>query len=785
ENEETTSVTEKSAMSSPGTRSASASQKIKTPTWQSGRNGQFQGDSASNTTEDATTGNKSQSNTARRTPGKLFGSSIPNKRLSSSLMKRYIQIKKELANKHETAQDLYNEMSQIREKLINMGAKDPGKPETLKLDIGSPKQVAPAEPTIYESANTTIEKLPIGKELLGCLEERLREIPKNLRNICQELLDKQSIFVTFVTSQLIQSTREGNEADQTNSEVSMQLEVHQKDYDNIRSRLDEVQELEEKSISELTKNVQNLIDEYEHSRSKIKQLNAAEAQKELQKQLDSKTEEMQAEKEKNNQTKDRLRQAETQLQKTRTKVRELESHIANEEKTSAEKIQQLQASMKNLDAQMKQKDLAIESKMKDMQKAMKNSEDLVAKVEKQRDSFEARLMELREKMSSKENEAMATIKELSERLNAVTADLGVEKEKRQQVEDAFVELEERYKIVEEKSKELCELAEKNKNFIITEGSHTENEVRLFNELQATRDELAVQKQLNLQLQQEKEEIIAVMHQAASREEDEDSREKLAAELVFKSNELQKLMMQYSELRKVAKNAQEKNGILETQLKEIQTRLHSQSMEHGKAGLNAHAIELQQQVSDLSNNLAEVTQQKDELESVLSQKQLELEQRDYVMREQSKYLKLRDELLNILKGKVQQTNGELSNSDENNEYLEQAIRIPRNWRSQLSREVVDAVRVYCVRIIPRSTSQSALVSQTVAAGGASVAQHGAQKRGSVLVCGIDVCFREGSSRVGVNIEYRVLEEGIEGFSVLWDCIVGIWQVIGELSMRMIC
>lgn len=41
-----------------------------------------------------------------------------------------------------------------------------------------------------------------------------------------------------------------------------------------------------------------------------------------------------------------------------------------------------------------------------------------------------RLMELREKMSSKENEAMATIKELSERLNAVTADLGVEKEKR-------------------------------------------------------------------------------------------------------------------------------------------------------------------------------------------------------------------------------------------------------------------------------------------------------------------------------------------------------------------
>lgn len=120
-------------------------------------------------------------------------------------------------------------------------------------------------------------------------------------------------------------------------------------------------------------------------------------------------------------------------------------------------------------------------------------------------------------------------------------------------------------------------------------------------------------------------------------------------------------------------SQEKNGILERQLMEIQTRLHSQSMEGGKAGLSAHAIELQQQVSDLRNNLAEVIQQKEELETVLTQKQLELEQRDRVMREQSKFLKVRDELLDILKGKAQQENGELSTNDENNEYLEQVTK----------------------------------------------------------------------------------------------------------------
>lgn len=107
--------------------------------------------------------------------------------------------------------------------------------------------------------------------------------------------------------------------------------------------------------------------------------------------------------------------------------------------------------------------------------------------------------------------------------------------------------------------------------------------------------------------------------------------------------------------------------------EIQNRLQSQLKEGGRAGLSAHAIELQQQVSDLSNNLAEVVQQKEELETALTQKQLELEQRDRVMREQSKFLKVRDELLDILKGKVREENGELSSGDENNEYLQEVIQ----------------------------------------------------------------------------------------------------------------
>ncbi|XP_026668008.1 myosin heavy chain, clone 203-like isoform X2 [Ceratina calcarata] len=678
ENEESISVTEKSAMSSPGTKSVPP--KNRSPMCHPARNS-IQGES--NSTEDgpATTKPQSARIPVARTAGK--SSVSPQKRPTMSSLpsgstlrpenqytmkkKRFQVLKKELTDKQKIAQELYNDMTQLREKLVANG-KDPGKPETIKIEIGSPKQFQPADITLpTEPVDLQVEKLTIGKELLESLGDRLRAIPKKSRKLCQELLEKQSDFVTFVTSHLITASREGPESGALNYEVTKQLEAHQRDYDTLRSRLSEVDETEEEAIAQLTRSVQHLIDEYERSRVKIMEINAAEAQKELQMQLHTAMEEMQVERDKNKESKERLRQTETLLQKSKAKIRELETQMTNDK----EKILSLQTSLKNLEGQMKQKELAVEAKLKDMQKAMKNSEDLVLKVEKQRDTFETRFVELREKMTIKENETMGTIKELSERLNSVTTDVGVEREKRLQAEEEYNELQERYKNLEVKSQQLCELAEKNKEFTVTEGSHTENEMRLFNELQETRDELQRQRQEVLQLQQEKEEIVAVMHQAASREEDDDSREKLAAELVFKSNELQNLVMEHTELKKVAKNAQEKNGILERQLIEIQNRLHSQSMEGGKAGLSAHAIELQQEVSDLRNNLTEVVQQKEELETALTQKQLELEQRDRVMREQSKFLKVRDELLDILKGKVQQQeNGELSNIDGNNEYLDQ-------------------------------------------------------------------------------------------------------------------
>ncbi|XP_043251062.1 paramyosin-like [Colletes gigas] len=667
-------------MSNRGNRPALTTQRNRTPTTESARNATH-GDSASNATEDASGGNKSRSASARRSSTKSSVSPSSYKRpLSSTLAgsvmrlenqyslkkKRYQTLKKDLMDKQKIAQDLYNDMVQLREKVIASGAKDPGKMEDVKVEVGSPKPPPPIEQVAEdEQAESSAEKLAIASEFMDTLERQLQEIPRKSQNLCRELLNKQSEFVTFVGSQLKTSDDE-NEEDDSTVKVSAQLDVHRKDYESLQACLDDVKALETKTVEDILKNARSMMEKFESHGTKAKESKGPEGQRELQSQLNTTLEELQMERERSNQSKERLRQAEAQLKGARAKIRDLDAHVANNEG----KIQMLQSNLKNMENQMRQKEQTTELRMKELQKTLKSSEVLIAKVEKQRDSYETRLVELKEKISHKENETMNNVKELSEKLDAVTAEVGRETERRQEVEEAYRELQERYKELEEKSNQLYELSEKNKDIIITEGHHSENEVCLFNELQEAKEKLEMQKDMLQQMEQEKEQIVAVMHRAVSLSEEDDSKEKLIADLASMTNDYQKLMMKYSELQRAAKNAQENNGILEAQLIEIRRRLHSQSKEGGIAGLSAHVIELQQCISDLRNNLAEVTRQNEELKTELTQKHLEVEQRDRVIRNQTEFLKARDELLNTLKGNVQQENADFSNSDENNEYIEQ-------------------------------------------------------------------------------------------------------------------
>lgn len=282
-------------------------------------------------------------------------------------------------------------MFQLREKVITSGAKDPGQLEDLKFTVGLPQPSSTTESSGYiDQSNNATEKLTNRSEFLESLELQLQEIPKKSQNLCRELLKKQSSFVAFVTSRLIKASDEEVETDNANLEMISQLQAHQKDYNSLQSCLHEVEVSETKAVADAIQYTRDVLTEYENHQAKQKELDAMEARKGLQEQLNTTLEELQAEREKFNQGKERLRQQQTQLQRAHTKIRELESHVANDDG----KIQQLQGNIKNLEGQIKQKDQTTELRLKDMQKTMKNSEGLVAKVEKQRDSFETRLFYL-------------------------------------------------------------------------------------------------------------------------------------------------------------------------------------------------------------------------------------------------------------------------------------------------------------------------------------------------------------------------------------------------------
>ncbi|XP_024877349.1 golgin IMH1-like [Temnothorax curvispinosus] len=660
--------------------------KSRIPTTHFGRNG-MQGDSMSHPTYEETSSGISSNNSARRPSTKTL-SMLPSRKPTnavpaekrqleiqySSKRMRYTNLKKTLVDKQKIAQDLYDEMSNLREKIIAAGGKDPGKIEELRSpQVECPKQSSPTPIETSSRHDCAEQREPICMDesvIIGVslLQDQLQNLCDRSQEICQRALDKSSSFASLVKSWLTESSRQDEVGNVLvdYSEVDAQRANFTRDNEEMRTQLDDLRTVQKDFLAEFAMRSSSLRSEYDNYRGRVKEDRPNVDRGDLlQEQLSVALEELKAERDKANQGKDRTRTMELQMQKARAKIRELEGHVANEEVKS----QQLQ---KSLEAQLKQKDQAMELRMKDIHKAMKSSEGLMAKMEKQRDSFESRMLELKEKMVRKETEANATIKELSVKFETnernLNAELVEEREKRQEAENALIEMEERCKHLEEKSQLLCDLAsEKSNNIAVTasDNNHTENEVCLYNDLMAARAELERQREKIEQLEREKQEIVAVMHQAASHDNEDETKDRLAAELVAKTNDLQNLMLEHARVQKIVRFEQERNEVLENDLAEIQHRLQARLKENGKAqGLDT--MELQQQISDLRNSLAEAIQQNQELETTLTQKQLELEQRDRVMREQSKFLKVRDELLSLLKGK--QANA--ANPNENYEDIDE-------------------------------------------------------------------------------------------------------------------
>lgn len=177
----------------------------------------------------------------------------------------------------------------------------------------------------------------------------------------------------------------------TNSEIFMRLESYRDDNTSLKTQLEEMKSAQLETIKELVNDTCDLYNEYDNSRMRMKELNnMLDEQKDIREQLAVLSNELQGEREKHNVTKERRLQNEGQLQRARTKIRDLENKIACDET----KIQQLQTQNKSLESQLKVKEQTMEQRLKDMQKTIRNSENLVSKMEKQRDSFEARLFSL-------------------------------------------------------------------------------------------------------------------------------------------------------------------------------------------------------------------------------------------------------------------------------------------------------------------------------------------------------------------------------------------------------
>lgn len=290
----------------------------------------------------------------------------------------------------------------MRDKMILNGAKDPGKLEELKIIEIDSSKIPTTEPKVQQIVSneqqTKINKvntlsvnndLNMDSEFIITLNNKLKEISKRYQELCEEALRKHTFIIVSLEKSLEENADESKK--DSNLEILTRLESYRGDNTSLKTRLEEMKSLQLEAITELVKDTCNLYNEYDISRTRMKELNnMLDDQKDIREQLSTLSEELQTEREKHNATKERRTQNEGQLQRARTKIRDLENKIACDET----KIQQLQTQNKSFESQLKVKEQAMEQRLKDMQKTIRNSENLVSKMEKQRDSFEARLFSL-------------------------------------------------------------------------------------------------------------------------------------------------------------------------------------------------------------------------------------------------------------------------------------------------------------------------------------------------------------------------------------------------------
>ncbi|XP_043470016.1 protein Daple-like [Leptopilina heterotoma] len=506
---------------------------------------------------------------------------------------RYNVVRKEMENKHKVAVEMYDEVLQLRDKVISMGAKDPGKPEEIGL-------------ISY-----------IDNEFMENIESNLHSIPESLIDFCKKVLSDRMEIVSWVMEYDHQDC-------ENDFALNEKIEIFRNEDNELIEKLEFTRKQQTELIENLTKKLQSLWTECQSYRSNFKNSEQNILGVEKFKNL------LEIEMEKSQKLKEGKSLVENQLAKVRSKLKDFENQMSNSEG----KVSQLQNSLEHLKTQLKQKEALLEQQNKDLQKASRSNKSTVSKLEAQRETLESRLASLTTELSNKTNDYELIQKRVN-LLEDRVKELDQEKQLRLQVEAKLAELMEYSGKLEKENKELSKKAES----LVNKGL---NETKLCTELEDAKTTILKQEERIDQLHKEREELVAAMKRVSGQELSEEKQNKLISDLTRTTNELKNFKDENLQLKKNLKSAVNKGENVQKQLTELHARLQNQCKENGKADWSVLIIDLQQQNSDLKCTITDVARQNKKLEAELSQKQVELECLQHF---QDRILKAKEEMKN--------------------------------------------------------------------------------------------------------------------------------------------
>ncbi|XP_044593616.1 uncharacterized protein PFB0145c-like isoform X2 [Cotesia glomerata] len=318
---------------------------------------------------------------------------------------RYMSIRNEIQEKQLSALNMYEEVSQLREKIMAVGGKDPGKIESIKSISGdfSIKFNENYNNNDNNRGSATINS-SINKEFASTLQNELEDYPKGCLILCEDVINKHSELIKS-----IDNLKLNDNEDKKLREFFLlkQLDDWKTETESFKVRFEMTKKSIEESKSEMTNKVKAMWEEIDGSRFKIRELETMSNEV-----VDKLRKKIEAEAEKFNQLKETKDVTDNDLRRTKAVVQELEARIQSDEI----KIIKSQEYVKSLKSQLHQNDKIFDNRTRDLSNSLKNAEETIENLENQQSELEASLIELQDKLEEAQLKRDRAIQEARKRI---------------------------------------------------------------------------------------------------------------------------------------------------------------------------------------------------------------------------------------------------------------------------------------------------------------------------------------------------------------------------------